>query len=115
MQSSMLSLIDSRQIVRQLAARFVVRIVVIPGFMMTTMGNMERFSTCVAYAQGLTATITIIEEFTSAVYVIEHTAQNVRRWFRAGVPAYSIFSVRIAHLILATILIVQRSFAMIVR
>ena len=114
----MLSLDDSEIIVRQLSARFVVRIVAIPGLlMMTTMGNMERFSTCVAYAQDTTASLAqgiIIEElFTSAMYVIETTAQSVRRWFRAVVGAGRGLSVWIANLIIVPILVVQRFFAMI--
>jgi hypothetical protein len=117
-QSSMLSLIDSRQIVRQLAARFVVRIAVNPGLLlMTTMGNMERFSTCVAYAQDTTASLAqgiIIEElFTSAMYVIETTAQSVRRWLSAVVGAGRVLSVWIANPIIVPILTVQRFSAMI--
>jgi hypothetical protein len=115
----MLSVEDSRKIVRLFAARFVVRIVAIPGLlMMTTIGNtMERFSTCVAYAQDPTASLAqgiIIEElFTSAMYVIEATAQSVRRWFRAVVGAVFGLSVWIANLIIVPILTVQRFFAMI--
>ena len=74
----------------------------------------EQFTTCVAYVQGSTATLAqgiIIEEFTSAMYVSETTAQNVRGWFRAVVCASST-SVRIAHLIIVPLPIVWRSFVM---
>ena len=83
---------------------------------MKIISNMEQFTTCVAYAQGLTAKVAqeITEEFASAVHAIDTTAQNVRRWFRAVVGASST-SVRIANLIIVPILVVQRSFAMTVR
>ena len=75
--------------------------------------NTEQFTACVAYAQGSTATLAQypIEVFTSAKHVIEATAQNVRRWFRA-VGAGRIFSVWIAHLIIVPLQIVWRFFVM---
>ena len=49
---------------------------------------------------------------TSAMYVIEDTAQSVRRWLSAVVGAGRIFSVWIAHLIIVPLQIVWRFFVM---